>query len=419
MIRPIAFTVLFWLFGWSAAFTQTPSDSPSDPAEDSILRIFLDCDACDFNFLREQIPYVHFVRDPEQADLHILITSQRTGNNANSFQLDFLGRKAFQGQDRRLSFSEVPNATDDYRRRGIARQMELGLIPYWLDTPLAETMQVEVKTGAATPQAVNKADPWDRWVFQIGGGGSYDKEASRRAFNVWGNVRADRVTEDWRIRNNFYLRYDERLFKDADGDIVSTIQRKYAESQIVRSLGPHWSAGAFLGVNQSTFDNLDLGAYLAPAVEFSIFPYKEVNRRELTISYRINYLHRNYHELTIYQKTGENLLTHALEFRARVRQPWGSLFAGVEGSHFLQDIRQHRLEVNGSLELRIVKGLSLDIGGEMAFIKDQRSLPAGGASLEDLLLAQRQLATNYLFSGYIGLRYIFGSIYNDVVNTRL
>ncbi|MFO7719629.1 MAG: hypothetical protein R6W85_04220, partial [Gillisia sp.] len=53
------------------------------------------------------------------------------------------------------------------------------------------------------------------------------------------------------------------------------------------------------------------------------------------------------------------------------------------------------------------------------YVQDQLSLPKGDASLEDLLLQLRQLATTYGISLSLGLSYSFGSVFNNVVNTRL
>jgi len=47
------------------------------------------------------------------------------------------------------------------------------------------------------------------------------------------------------------------------------------------------------------------------------------------------------------------------------------------------------------------------------------SLPKGDASLEEVLLGKRQLATTYGIYISAGISYSFGSIYNNVVNTRL
>ncbi|MDA0334911.1 MAG: hypothetical protein O2782_07090 [bacterium] len=55
----------------------------------------------------------------------------------------------------------------------------------------------------------------------------------------------------------------------------------------------------------------------------------------------------------------------------------------------------------------------------MERINDQLSLAVGGATLEEVLLRRRELATDYKVWSRAGLSYTFGSIYNNVVNTRL
>lgn len=406
------------MIGFSSYSQAQPRVEDPEPEAPS-LKVFLDCGSCDMNYLREQIPYINYVRDPEQSDVHVLVTSTRTGSGARTHVIDFIGRGPYEEEQHSLEFTESPNASREERRQGIGKKLEMGLIPYWIGTGLAKQMDVSVKSEKPAEEKAPIQDPWNHWVFEVAGGAAFNKESARSAFNVWGRLEANRVTEAWRLRNNAFLRYDERVFKDEEGDIVSTLQRKFVNSSVVKSLDSHWSAGMFAGVRQSTYENLDLGVYVAPALEFSIFPYSDVNRREVTIAYRVNYLYRDYEQMTIFEKFREELWNHSLRFRARLRQPWGSLFAGIEGSHFFDDVSKHRLEVDGRLNLRVVSGLSVQLGGDMALINDQRSLPAGEASIEDLLLAQRQLATNYRFSGSIGLRYIFGSMYNDIVNTRL
>jgi hypothetical protein len=386
--------------------------------EEIRLKVFLDCTICDAAFLLEQLSYVHFVRDADAADVHVLITSNPSGGGRTHI-FDFLGKRHFSNKTYKLDWQEGPAVSQDDRRKAIARKLELGLVPFWIETGLAREMDVSVRAPRRDQSARPRHDPWNRWVFTLSGGGAFNKESNRGHINVWTRIQANQATPEWRFRNHLYVRHEQRTFKKDEGDIVSRLERKFLESSAVKSIDDHWSAGLFSGVYQSTYDNLDFGFKLAPALEYSLYPYDEVNRRQVTLAYRVAYLYRDYETMTIFQKWNEELLHQTFELNARIRQPWGSLFAGVMGSHFFDDISKHRLQVDGQLNLRVSGGLSVQVGGDMALINDQRSLPAGAASLEDLLLAQRQVATSYRFSGSIGLTYTFGSIYNDVVNTRL
>ena len=76
------------------------------------------------------------------------------------------------------------------------------------------------------------------------------------------------------------------------------------------------------------------------------------------------------------------------------------------------------IELNGYVSIRILKGLSVRIGGSAARINDQLSLVRGEASEAEILLQLQELETAYSIEGGIGLTYTFGSIYNNIVNPR-
>lgn len=65
------------------------------------------------------------------------------------------------------------------------------------------------------------------------------------------------------------------------------------------------------------------------------------------------------------------------------------------------------------------RGFSVDFGGEYSRVHDQLYSPAGDADDEEVLLRRRALETSYRYRTWFGLRYAFGSVYNNVVNPRL
>lgn len=96
----------------------------------------------------------------------------------------------------------------------------------------------------------------------------------------------------------------------------------------------------------------------------------------------------------------------------------GTADISFEARQFLTEPGKHQLLFFGDTQLRIVKGLSLNFDGGVRRIRDQLSLPKGEISTEEVLLRQTQLATSYEYLVGIGISYSFGSIYNNVVNTR-
>ena len=92
---------------------------------------------------------------------------------------------------------------------------------------------------------------------------------------------------------------------------------------------------------------------------------------------------------------------------------------GVEGSHYFHDFEKNRLEFNSRLNFRLVKGLALNLRSSLELIQDQLSLPKGDVSLQDVLLSQTQQATDFESFISLGVSYTFGSVFNNIVNTRL
>ena len=95
---------------------------------------------------------------------------------------------------------------------------------------------------------------------------------------------------------------------------------------------------------------------------------------------------------------------------------------GQEGALFclsVDNFDQHRLELFSRAEVRLFRGLSLEIQGSAARVKDQLYEPLEDISDEDILLRRRELGTDYELSLEIGFSYTFGSVFNNIVNPRM
>ena len=76
----------------------TPASAQQDANGAQALRIFLDCNRCDRDYLRIEI--TNYVRDRRDAQVHVLITTERTGGGGTAYTLDFVGLEEFTGIDR-------------------------------------------------------------------------------------------------------------------------------------------------------------------------------------------------------------------------------------------------------------------------------------------------------------------------------
>ena len=74
--------------------------------------------------------------------------------------------------------------------------------------------------------------------------------------------------------------------------------------------------------------------------------------------------------------------------------------------------------VRGDIEVRIIRGLFLNVNGSTSLIRDQLYLPKEDLSDAEILVRRRQLATDYEYRFSVGITYFFGSIFNNIVNSR-
>lgn len=414
--------LLHALVGAILLLSPTPAASQADPSADppprgEAIRLFLDCRRCDSAHIRGEITFVNHVREPDLAQVHLLVTDQQTGGGGRLYTLAFLGRGDLVGVDNTLSYHSPQSNSSAEERDGLVGMMKLGLASYAARTPLAPalTLHFEETEGAMiTPLH----DPWRHWTFEVYGGGNMNFESNQNAWSGRYGFYANHVSEEWKVQLRPYFNHNGRVIRRDEGDVRSSQSRHGFDSYLIRSVGPHWGTGFFGNYLTHTQDNLRHRYTAGPGVEYSVYPYAESTRRQITFTYRTNLEVVEYFQETIYEKLEETLGNHSLDASARFRQPWGSVSASVRGSSYLHDRSLNRVTLDGSLSLRLGRGVSLNLSGNYQSINDQLGLPRGDASLEDVLLERRRLATSYRTSGSLGLSYTFGSIFTNVVNPR-
>lgn len=411
------------LFGPGPLSAQdSPTGAPAHVLARPV-RVFLDCQQvyCDMDYYKTEIPFVDHMRRREDADVHILVTEQSTGSGGGEYTAAFIGAGPFAGRRDTLRFYSRQDATDDAIRVGLARMFKLGLVRYVAETQAADRLNISYSpaTPAEAASAAKQHDPWNYWVFRARASSYFQGESSSNSVNLSGGISANRTTEAWKLNLSLNGNYSESNFDiDSVTSIKSTSKNYSATSLAARSVGRHWAVGAEASARRSTYSNQALALRFAPGIEFDLFPYAESTRREFTLRYNLGVNRFKYDEETIFAKTRETLFDESLTASLDTRQPWGSASLSLEGAHYLDDFARNRVELFSNFDVRLVKGLSVNFFGSISRVRDQRYLPAGGATPEEVLLRQRALATNYRYSGSVGLSYSFGSIFNNVVNPR-
>jgi hypothetical protein len=386
------------------------------------LNVFIDEERfIDTDYIRQEIPIVTYVREREQADVHLIISRHQSGSTGATYNVSFIGYGQYKNMNYQLNYWAPSSNTSDDTRRGYTGLIKNGLAPF---ISAASSSQMINITYNAVPEVSvlndsDERDPWNHWVFEIYAGAEYEREDTRNSSHIRYGIFADRITRESRTRLRPYGNYYERNFKTGEGWVNSSRTRGGFDSYHVVSISDHWSVGGFGDIFISTFDNMKFSAEISPAIEYSLYPYEEATRRSITIAWRAGIGYYNYVEETVFDKTEEFLFGQALVASANFRQPWGDIRSGIIGFHHFHDFRSNSIEMFARLNLRIVQGLSLNVNTSFDLINDQVAIPKSDLSLEEILLEQRRRATSSRLGLEIGLSYTFGSRITGVFNPRL
>ena len=415
------------LFALCVLGPPATAQDTTETAINGVLLVFMDCNgpSCDFDHFRREITWVSWVRQPQDADVHLLITSQRTGSGGTQYSLDYIGRRLFEGQGDTLTFTSDGTDTSAERREGLTQTIALGLVRYAATTSVAQQIRINFDAPLSdVADQTEEEDPWNLWVFNINANGNLGGESLERFYSIGGSARANRTSEEFKIswRLNGRTSRDEFDFVDEEEGIDTTfinIQKNWGtELLMVWSMGEHWSIGGTSGASHSTFGNRDFSVAAGPAIEFNIFPYSESTRKSFTFLYSVEVAAFNYELITVEGKLKEVLPRHALEVDIEVQQPWGSVGGGMDAVQYLHDLKVHNVRFNVGASIRIFRGLRFNVGANFARIKDQFFLPAEELSPAEVLLRRRARETDFRYGLFLGLNYQFGSQFANIVNPR-
>lgn len=434
-MRSPAFTIAAVFAAGCAALALAAPLAAQQPADttvgrDSALKVFVDCpgftSGCDLDFFRTEIKFVNYTNNPQDAAVHVLVSTQATGGGGTEYTVTFIGQHQFTGRADTLRYDAPANAPADDQRRGVARILKLGLAGYAATTPLAARLDVTYQ--APTGAAAHVHDPWNHWVFRTSVNADLSGQQSFHSGFGMATLSANRVTDAWKLNfavngtyseNDFKLPVVDTLGNETGTETVRTAQRNYSFSTlIVKSAGGHWGLGANATVSHSTFSNEQFFARVAPAVEYDFFPYAQSTRQLLTLRYELGAGRFNYVQETLYGKTSETLFDESLTLSASARETWGTIDASLEAANYLQDFSKNHLTFFGGVNLNLYRGLSFNLSGSVSLQHDQLSLPLAGATAQDVLLQQHELATSFNYFTFVGFSFSFGSIFNNVVNPR-
>lgn len=232
------------------AFQQPPAPTPITAR----LQVFLDCNRCFADYLREETQFVDFVRDRSEADVHVIITSVETGSGGREYVLAFTGGRSYADNIQTLKAITGTGEPEEIRRQQVVTTLRIGLLQYIAAGGAPPQLEVNVALAAAAAgEVAPRRDRWNSWVFSLRGSASASGEESSRENEFSGSLSADRITPNWKL--TFGTEFDRETEEfDLDEDDPVRVSRREGEFNwlVVKSLGDHWSAGATGEVRTST-----------------------------------------------------------------------------------------------------------------------------------------------------------------------
>jgi hypothetical protein len=283
----------------------------------------------------------------------------------------------------------------------------------------ADFSGVKIKHDAPLVAPVELRDPWDFWIFRTEFGTNFSGEKSKQKYTLNSSIRADRITNVYKFKSELSYDLEKNVYNNGDEVIVTAKKESGANARFIYSMNSRWSVGLFGKLYSSTYLNLQKAFNLGPAIEYNIFPWDKSDSKVFTLAYILKPNYYAYNQRTLFGEIEEWRTSETLRLSLLLRQPWGAIENTLEGSHFFHDFSKNRLTLQSDASVRVLKGLSFFLNIKTDLIHDQLYLPAGGTSREDVLLQQSKLATNFEISGRLGVRYTFGSNFNNIVNQRL
>lgn len=409
---------LILLFNTGSLTSQKPDTTGQKTPLPNTIDLYVDCRGCSESYIQNEINFVQFVRDMNDADVHLLITRQWTGSGGQEFKLRYIGKKRYDGWDDTLTYQSYQSDTQDVRRRGLVKKIKVGLLPYLQRTNVINDLSITYDKQLETSTPTQKEDKWNRWIFEIGLDSFMDGEDTRNRINVWGDVSASRVTKKWKTEFEFDKSFRRRSFKDDDTTETYVTESNRYRGIVAKSLDDHWSLGLFTEAITSTRNNYDLRLGGSPAIEYNIFPYSEFTEREISFRYVMLTTYNNYDQITVYGEWEEFLIQNRFSANMEFTQPWGEIEGDVDLYAYMRDWSKNRAVFDLEFDFQVTRGLALNLSGRYSLINDQVAIPAEELSEEEQLLNLKEPPTSFYYNASIGFEYTFGSIYNNVVNPR-
>ena len=222
------------------------------------LKVYLDCNNCFGDYIREEVDMVEYVRDPAEADVHILVSQSDTGSGGTERAVALIGARPLQRAGLQVARAVAERR---YRRHAAAAARD-GDHDRPAELSLERRRQRRVDRRGRADRAARPGRPCDRSVELLGDErAGIDRDERRGKQPRARPRRRDRRRSDYRR-----LEDHVRGSRSSTGARTSTSTRtsrcapmrneRDFDGLVARSLNDHWSVGGRASIDSSTFENI-------------------------------------------------------------------------------------------------------------------------------------------------------------------
>lgn len=414
--------ILAWAAG--AALTlgapRASAERPSGVADRPSL--YLSCATdCYASFLKQQLDYFDFARDPHDATFIAIVTRQTSSDGGTKLTVQLhgvLGESSGATADLQEAVSFPREAPIEDIRQALLQTIFRLLYARLAGTPHARAFSFSLphrdgRTLSSLP------DPWDYWVLTPEVSGFIDAGAAYHFIEIATALTVRRITEQSKFRWRNAFANDVNSYVLSSGERVSgSVSRWDSRLLLARSVHKQFSLGAAIAARGSQFENLAAHFHGGPLLEWNFFPYSENATRQLRLAYQIGPWVNYYIEPNQAGLDRELRAYHALSVVLDINRHWGSVQWLVQANQFLDDPALYRLSTGGNLAIRLARGLALAAEGRAAWVQDLINLRGRPIQDLELLLWTVQQDTDFMLQAELSLSYTFGSRHDTIVNPR-
>jgi hypothetical protein len=122
---------LFFFFLSSVCLYGVPDSiqESGDIEKPEIPAVFIECDDCDLDYIKNQIKFVNHVRSENEAQVVINITSEKSVTEGIEYTIKFRGCAEFQSDDDIIKYISETDVWEDLKT-GLIDTLKMGLMRY-------------------------------------------------------------------------------------------------------------------------------------------------------------------------------------------------------------------------------------------------------------------------------------------------